>query len=91
MVFNSASQLFTQRDSRMGDSDIQYVVEHFLQQELRSEKIHCRVSGTSRKIAIRVGSAALAEAVLIREKEIRAYVQSLLECSLGGIRVMLDV
>ncbi len=91
MAFEALSQLFTSRDVRLEGSDIQHGIQNFLQEELRSEKIHCKIVGASLRADIRVGSAALAEAVLVREGNIRRYAQNHLECSLGEIRVMLDL
>lgn len=91
MAFQVISQLFTNRDVRLESSDIQHGIESFLQGELHSEKIHCKVSGASLRLDIRVGSAALAEAVLVRERHIRKHAQAQLQCSLGEIRVMLDL
>jgi hypothetical protein len=91
MAFEALSQLFTGRDIRLESSDIQHGIQNFLQEELRSERVHCKILGASFRADIRVGSAALAEAVLIREGNIRRYAQSQLQCSLGEIRVMLDL
>lgn len=91
MAFEPLSQLFTGRDVRLESSDIQHGIQNFLQEELHSEKIHCKISGASLRADIRVGSPALAEAVLVREGNIRRYALSQLKCSLGEIRVMLDL
>lgn len=91
MAFQAISQLFSSRDLRLESSDIQHGIQSFLQDQLHSEKIHCRIVGASLRADIRVGSATLAEAVLVRESNIRKYASSQLECSLGEIRVILDL
>lgn len=91
MGFESISKLFNDRDVRLDSSDIQHGIESFLQEELHSERIHCRIVGASSRVDIRVGTPALAEAILIRERAIRNYGESQLHCSLGEIRIMLEV
>ncbi|MEK7499653.1 MAG: hypothetical protein AAB649_03535 [Patescibacteria group bacterium] len=92
MALTAISKLFTSRQNLQADSfDIQHGIEQFLQQELHSEKIHCKVKGAGYHVDIRVGTTALAEATWIREKDVREYVFSQLQCSLGAISVMLEI
>lgn len=91
MAFTPISQLFSARDVRFEVSDIQYGIDAFLQQELHSEKVHCKIVGTLLRADIRVGGTALAEAILVREKDIRDYAISHFECLLGEVRVILEV
>lgn len=91
MALEAISKLFATRDIRIDADDVQFGIERYLQQELHTENVHCRVRGTSLRVDIRVGTTALAEAVLIREKDIREYVKTQLQCSLAGIFVILDV
>ncbi|MDA1168910.1 MAG: hypothetical protein O3A36_01070 [bacterium] len=92
MALEAISKLFTNRKSVHADSfDIQHGIEQFLQQELHSERIHCKVKGAAVNVDVRVGTTALAEAILIREGDVRRYVTTQLQCSLGLIRVMLEI
>ena len=91
MALQNISQLFSDRNIRIDSSDIQHGIEQFLQDELHSERVHCRTQGDPLRVDVRVGSPALAEAVLLREREIREYAKSVLQCSVGTIRVMLDI
>ncbi len=91
MALQSISELFAGSSRTMEPSDIQHGLEHFVQKELCSEKIHCKISSSSLRLDIRAGSAALVEALIVRERNIRAYAQAELGCSLGEIRVMLDL
>lgn len=92
MALESISKLFSDRDSvTLDNSDIQHGIERFLQHELHSDKIHCRVKDAAKGVVISVGSTALAEAVYVREKDLRGYASSQLGCSLGFVSVMLEV
>lgn len=92
MAFEAVSHLFADRTVQLDSSDMQHGMEQFLQQELHSEKVRCRLRGGSNpRVDVRVGSTALAEAVLLREKDMRLYAQSQLQCSLGVIQVILDI
>lgn len=91
MALELISDLFTDREGVITPQDVQYSVERFLQEQLHTEKIRCRVVGASLGIEVRVGSPALAEAVLIREESVRGNIQNGLGCSLGDMRVILDV
>ena len=92
MALEAISKLFSAREALPLDAaDMQYGMERFLQQELRSDKIHCRIKDAAKGVVISVGSAALAEAVYIREKDLRGYATSELHCPLGPISVMLEI
>jgi len=91
MALEAIAKLFSNREIYPLDSfDIQHGIERFLQKELCSEKIHCKVRGNAMGVDIQVGSTALAEAMYIRESDIRKYALSQLQCSLGSIRVILE-
>jgi hypothetical protein len=91
MALQDISQLFSERTYTATASDARYGIERFLQQELRSQKIYCTLRDDYSKLDIRVGSPVLFEGVLIRERDVRDYVRSQFQCSLGNISVMLDV
>ena len=91
MAFTPISQLFSARDVHFENSDIQYGIDAFLQQELHSEKVHCKLVGASMRADICVGSTAVEEGILVREKDIRDFAVSHFECLIGEIRAILEV
>lgn len=91
MALQNISHLFSDRNIHIDSSDMRHGIEQFIQGQLHSEKVHCRAQGEPLRVDVRVGSPALAEAVLLREGDIREYIRSQFRCSVGVIRVILDM
>ena len=90
MALQSVSHLFQEDRRALGHEDVGHMVENFLRNEVKSDAVYCKAHerGGAVRVRVRVGSAALAEAVLIREQNIRDYIDGALGISLGDIRVV---
>jgi hypothetical protein len=89
MALETASSLFLDRTVAISPLDIVYAIECLLQSELASGSIICRGRNSGSALDIRVGTAALAQAVELRAEDIRAFAQEEFGCAIRDIRVML--
>ena len=90
MALQSISHLFQEDRRALGREDVGYMIERFLREQVRSDAVYCKAHerGGVMRVRVRTGSAALAEAVLVRDQDIRDYVQGAVGVSLGDIRVV---
>ena len=90
MSFQSISDLFQDRTGVVVDADIQFYIENFLRNYVQGDALYCSVRGMGKSIKIRVHTPALAQQIILLERDLRLAIKKDLDCDIAAIRVMLE-
>lgn len=86
-MFKALGSLFSEEPKEALESDIRYAIEHYLQDQLKTDQVLCHLVKKG-LVEVRVGSAAYYQEVRLLEYELKQYLQEKFQYNLQHLRVI---